>query len=73
MSRRPLRAHATSLALGVTKNCRRSVPTANRSDATPQQRTPALAEVLCEVSDGTRTRDRLDHNQELRVYLTGVA
>ena len=35
------------------------------------KKTPARRDLLLRVSDGTRTRDRLDHNQEL--YLLSYA
>ena len=40
-------------------------------DAEPQDPAPSLAPLLRGVSDGIRTRDRLDHNQEL--YLLSYA
>jgi hypothetical protein len=41
------------------------------TSADVQRRKPHLSRVLSKVSDGTRTRDRLDHNQEL--YLLSYA
>jgi hypothetical protein len=41
------------------------------SAARTRRRKPRVSRVFFEVSDGTRTRDRLDHNQEL--YLLSYA